>query len=485
MYYPLPKNQFTIGLINSIKLALIIMANLGFSGNISKSNSSVVTYINRSQLETILFQEASENFKSEYAEPGNDRISIQKCGSKRKAVWEDECMKVGEVRKQTEHTGSLTHLNTETTYKEYILNKFDKVRPTPKWADLDNEIGNSSEEQLTTTVGFLEKKPNATFELLPDILNIKKLKNLSRDTNVDESISSLLFHPSSTISLIARNSGIATIHAVDGYKNEKLHSIKFNGYPITCARFYEGGCKALFGASKNYFFSYDLMQTSEKCHRFPKNSINFRKFDISPCEKYLAVVGRFGEIHLLDLKSKEIIHKYKQEGTVTSIKFSKDLRIFTHSSEANVNILNIKTHRIEHCFIDDGCVQGRSIDISKSGSLFASGSQEGVVNLYNYEDVFADKNPKPIKAIFNLTTPISDVKFNPTSDILGFCSDSVPGAVKLFNTTKGTVFSNFPGFQNKLHRIKMIEFSPSSGYMGLGSVSNEVSLYRLKHFNNY
>lgn len=436
------------------------------------------------QLEKLLFHNANESFKPE---PENALI-VRKNGSKRKAAWddEDEYIKLGEVRKETKHTGNLSHLNTNISYKNHLVNKFDKIKPTPKWADLDNEIDPQSDEELLATVGFLQKPQNSFVALLPDNLKVKKLKNINRDTCSDESISSVQFHPSSSIALLAGHSGIATIHAIDGTKNEKLHSMKFNGFPIACSRFYEGGSKALFGGNKNHLFSYDLMKTSEKCHRFPRNSItNFTKFDISPCEKYLSVIGRFGEVHLLDLKSKELIHTYKQEGNVTAIKFSNDSRIFTHSSNANINILNIKTHRIERTFTDDGCVYGRCLDISGSGALLASGSQEGVVNLYNYNDVFAERNPTPIKTIFNLTTAISDVKFNSTSEILGFCSDLVQGTVKLLHCAKGTVFSNFPGIQNKLHKIKLIEFSPSSGYMSLGSCSNEVSLYRLKHFNNY
>lgn len=438
---------------------------------------------NEIQLEKLLFHDASENFESK-------EISTKKQGNKRKAMWhdKDDEIKIGEVKRETKHTGPLDHLSKAKSYKEYLSDKFDRIKSVPKWADLSTKTDESNnDEELLASVGFLQNTSTETASIQPGNLNFKKLKDLNRDTYGEGSISSIQFHPSSTVALVAGTSGVASIYAIDGTKNEKLHNIRFNGYPIVCSRLYDGGSKALFGSMKNYIFSYDLMETSEKCHRFPNNTITqFTKFDISPCEKYLGVVGRFGEVHLLDLKSKEIIHTYKQEGTCSAIKFAKNSeRIFTHSNGAYMNILNVKTNRIEHSFVDEGCVHGKCLDISPSGTLLASGSKEGVVNLYNFEDLLVDKHPKPIKTIYNLTTAISDVKFNSTSEILGLCSDLVPGAVKLVHCATGEVFSNFPGFQNKLNKIKLIEFSPSSGYMALGSSSKEAPLYRLKHFNNY
>lgn len=420
------------------------------------------------RLEAVLFNDANKQFNSDK----EHKLNVQECGTKRRAVWTDD-EEFGADHEEQKHD-----LRRKIPFQKRKQIMFDKVRTAPKWAEFKNE-----ENDELLTIGNI--KNSATFALPADDLQIKKLKSINRDAEGNESITSVQFHPSSTVALVAGNSGVSTLHAVDGCKNEKIHSIRFKNYPITCARFFDGGNKVLFGGIKNHLFSYDLLETSEKCHFFPKHITNFMKFDISPCEKYVCVAGRFGEIHLLDLKSKEVIHTYKQDEPVTAIKFSKDSRIFTHSSESKINVLNLKTLRIEHTFIDDGCVHGRCVDISQSGGLLASGSQEGVVNLYNYEDVFANKYPKPIKTLFNLKTAISDVKFNGTSEILGFCSDLVPGAVKLYHCGAGTVFSNFPGFQNKLHKIKLVEFSPLSGYLGLGSSSNEVSLHRLKHFKNY
>ncbi|KAL5289662.1 UTP18 family protein [Megaselia abdita] len=446
--------------------------------NSKSSTSQWVKSTNEIQLETLLFHDARESFKIFDKSTSENK-------SKRKAVWidEDESTKLGKIKKETKNTGTLSHLNDEIPYKEYLLNKFDKIGHVPKWANLNKNSELDRDEELTS-IGFLQNTRTASNALQPYNLSFKRLKNINRDTSYeDESISSIQFHPTSTVALVSGSSGIATIHAIDGDENQKLHSIRFNGFSISCSKFYDGGSKVFFGGKQNVLFSYDLMASTEKYNSFPKNLLsNFKKFDISPCEKYLAVLGKFGEIHLLDLKSKEIIHTFKQEGSPTAIKFSGDYRIFTHSSSGNINILNARTNRVENTFADDGCLHGSCLDISNSGKLVASGSKEGVVNVY--ENVFTS-SPKPVKSILNLTTAISDLKFNSTSEILGFCSESVPGAVKLFHCSTGTVFSNFPGSLNKLHKIKSIEFSPASGYMCLGSCKNEVPLFRLKHFNNY
>lgn len=460
------------------------MADLDKSITESDKTTKWVKTDDEVQLEKLLFHDASESFKEE------PEVKSSKSTVKRKAAWsdnDDEDILLGEVKKETKHTGPLGHLNKEESYKEYLQNRFERITSAPKWADLDYEAEKDSDDELLTTVGFLQKSDASSINLKPDNLSFKKLKDLNRDTYAEHSITSIQFHPTSTAALVTGNSGVASIYAIDGTKNEKLHNIRFNNYPIFCAKLYDGGTKAIFGGTKPYFFSYDLMETSEKTYKFPKNAItHFAKFEISPCEKYMAVIGRFGEIHLLNLKSKELIHTFKQEETGTEIKFSKDSsKIYSHSSGSIVNILNIKTQRIEHTFTDEGCVHGSCLDIDPSGNFIATGSREGVVNLYKMEDVSASNHPKPIKTLYNLTTAISDVKFNSTSEILGFCSEHVPGAVKLLHCASGTVFSNFPGFQNKLEKINMIEFSPSSGYMALGSCFKEAHLYRLKHFKNY
>lgn len=159
--------------------------------------------------------------------------------------------------------------------------------------------------------------------------------------------------------------------------------------------------------------------------------------------------------------------------------------LFGHSDIGEVTVWDMNTRRVRHKFIDESCLQGTTIVTSSSNQFLATGSAQGVVNLYNMEDVLQQKYPKSRKSILNLTTSVSSLKFNPSSEILALASVEIQNSIKLFHIGSGTVFSNFPNFGNKMGHINVLNFSPSSGYIAFGDRKSVVSLYRLKHFKNY
>lgn len=220
--------------------------------------------------------------------------------------------------------------------------------------------------------------------------------------------------------------------------------------------------------------------------RLPNDVKHLKSFELSPCGKLMAVVGDFGEIHLLHAPTKELFTTLKQEHHCTSLVFSQDSkRLFAHSDDNEVTVFDMRTHRMEHRFVDDGCVNGTTLAISGNSKFLATGSRQGYVNLYNYDDVLKSKYPQPIKAFDNLKTEITEVKFNPSSEILGFCSADANDSIKFLHIQSTTVFDNFPAQHDSIGKITTLSFSPASGFFGVGNVSGQVPLYRLKHYNNY
>lgn len=61
----------------------------------------------------------------------------------------------------------------------------------------------------------------------------------------------------------------------------------------------------------------------------------------------------------------------------------------------------------------------------------ACGSGSGVVNVYETQQVLKSNSPQPIKALMQLVTAATLLKFNPTSQILAMASDEKDGALKL------------------------------------------------------
>lgn len=176
----------------------------------------------------------------------------------------------------------------------------------------------------------------------------------------------------------------------------------------------------------------------------------------------------------------------KQEYQSTAINFSQDSKkLFSHSDDNEVTVYNLCAQKIEHRFVDDGCVNGTSLTISPNGKFVATGSRQGFVNIYNYDDIFANKYPTPVKAISNLKTEITELKFNPTSEMLAICSAETDNAVKMIHFPSATVFSNFPSQLDNIGRATTVAFSPASGYFAVGTIATTVPLYRMQHYANY
>lgn len=401
----------------------------------------------------------------------------------RKPVWKDSDDEGEELITNPETKA--TELKQKQTYKKQLQNKFERILGTPAWAALDRKQEVDSDDELLQTVGHLANPESKS--LVRGLLSFKKMKDLNRATYAEgPSITGVEFHPHSTVSLVAGSQGIATIYSIDGRKNEKLHSLELKNYPIRSCRLNKDGTEAIFGGSQKFFYTFDLMGGQTQRVFLPKTITKLGKFEVSPCGKHIAVIGRFGEVHVLDAITKELICTLKQEYAATSLTFSADSnQLLTHCVDAEVNIFDLREQKLMHRFIDEGCINGSCVAVSPNGHMLATGSEQGVVNVYNYSSVFKNNCPVPEKSILNLTTAISTATFNHTSELLAFASKDVNDAIKLAHFPSGTVYSNFPGIQGNVGKASVVRFSPQSGYLAIGNLAKEVALYRLKHYNDY
>lgn len=148
-------------------------------------------------------------------------------------------------------------------------------------------------------------------------------------------------------------------------------------------------------------------------------------------------------------------------------------------------IWDINSRVCIHRAIDDGCLSCASIAMSPNSQYLATGSKEGVVNLYDTKTVLQNRNPVPLKVVLNFVTSITSLKFNAYSEILAMASDKKHNAFRMMHLPSFTVFSNFPTFQTNLSIPEAIDFSPGSGYIAISNKSFSAFLYRLKHYGNY
>lgn len=96
-------------------------------------------------------------------------------------------------------------------------------------------------------------------------------------------------------------------------------------------------------------------------------------------------------------------------------------------------IWDIRTRRCSGRFTDDGCIWGSSVAVAPGGRFVACGSCSGVVNVYETAAVLSSTNhaPKPAKVLLNLTTSVTAVKFNASSEVMAMASDGKDNALRL------------------------------------------------------
>ncbi|KAK6311520.1 hypothetical protein J4Q44_G00171840 [Coregonus suidteri] len=185
--------------------------------------------------------------------------------------------------------------------------------------------------------------------------------------------------------------------------------------------------------------------------------------------------------------TKEVVKSMKINGNITGVSFSHDgSKVFTNSEEGEVYIWDMRSSKCLNRFTDDGCVSGTSIAASRNGQYLACGSAAGVVNVYSQEVCMRQNNPKPLKAIMNLVTSATSLRFNPTSEILAIASRADDEAARLVHIPSFTVFSNFPMFQRKtIYRAHCLDFSPNSGFFSLANNKGHAPLFRLLHYKDF
>lgn len=106
---------------------------------------------------------------------------------------------------------------------DQLKKKFQRITgSTPSWAKLDGkpkEEDSDADDEVSKTVGHLGKSTSK--DLPKSELNFKRLANINKATMKEGRISSVVFHPKSTVGIVAGLKGIVSMFAIDGKENKK------------------------------------------------------------------------------------------------------------------------------------------------------------------------------------------------------------------------------------------------------------------------
>ncbi|NXX46249.1 UTP18 protein, partial [Tricholaema leucomelas] len=248
-------------------------------------------------------------------------------------------------------------------------------------------------------------------------------------------LATVQFHPSAQVVMTAGHDRSVSLFQVDGIRNPKIQSIYLESFPIYKARFSVDGEQVIAtGTHHRMFFVYDMISGSiipiQKVRGVDERFL--RSFELSPDGSFMLVTGTSGYLHLLSMKTKELVSTMKINGRCTASAFTPDSsQIYSYSKEGDVFIWDVRSRKCLHKFEDEGCLEGKCIAVSRNNQYVACGSASGVVNLYTTDVCLGASRPKPVKAIMNLVTAATSVTFNPTTEILAVASCEADEAVKL------------------------------------------------------
>ncbi|XP_019966522.2 U3 small nucleolar RNA-associated protein 18 homolog isoform X2 [Paralichthys olivaceus] len=453
-------------------------------------------------------EEATERLEDEdvESEEDEDEAHLQRQPT-REAAWVDEDDELEEevdmkhrYRKDL-MKGDAESIMTKHKLQQRMREQFQKsMGGAPSWAESssrkkkmkmnaeDDEDNDDEEEDdlLRRTGNFV-----ASSERLPSgILRMKKCLPANSARPSEDRLTTVQFHPSAQVIMTAGLDQSVSLFQVDGKTNPKIQSIHLERFPVHRAQFSTDGETVIAtGVRNKMFYLYDMMEGRVTPVHTVRglNENRVKEFSVCPEGGALLLTGTRGYLHLLTLKTKEVVCSMKINGDVSGVAFSHNgSKVFVNSEEGEVYVWDVRSSRCLNKFTDDGCVKGTSIAASRNGQYLACGSQSGVVNVYSQEACLNSANPKPLKAVMNLLTSATSLTFNPTSEILAIASRAEDEAVKLVHLSSLSIFSNFPvSKRNIVYRASCLDFSPHSGFFSLANNKGHAPLFRLLHYKDF
>lgn len=430
----------------------------------------------------------------------------------KKPVWIDEeeaetkvdITKVNRLRKLKSQESE--DLISGTDYINRLRSHHAKLNPGTEWANLDRkkkDFGSDSDSDTELENGFRvsEGFGGSEYDILRsnDDLVVKSKQKLLpgqieysmlRDANAEDPsnavIQSVGFHRNGQLLLTAGFDKRLKFFQIDGKRNPKIQSVFIEDLPIRKASFLPDGSMAIAAGRRKFFYSFDLVKGALdriNC-LIGREERSLESFEVSTDSSTIAFLGNDGYIMLVSTKTKQLIGTLKMNGTARALSFADDGRqLLSSGGDGQVYHWDLRMRKCIHRGADEGCVNGSALSVSPDSNMFATGSDSGVVNIYNRNE-FLGGIRKPMKALTNLVTVVDNLKFNCDSQILAICSRMKKDNMRLVHLPSCTVFTNWSSTKNPLQYVHSLDFSPAGGFLAVGNAAGRVLLYKLHHYEH-
>ncbi|GAA5969618.1 hypothetical protein JCM11641_008180 [Rhodosporidiobolus odoratus] len=428
-------------------------------------------------------------------------------------------------------------------YESRLRRQFEKLHPTPQWAVdarrkilrkraakaehggnaaflLDSDVSDASDEEgeasadeqdeaedlfAKVTLGGKNGRKVKGGKIEPGELDIDRVRDANQHEQGSGAIVEVGFHPRAQVLFSATSDRRLRLFQIDGTDNPLLQTLHLPELPIQSAAFHPSGSSILLTGPRPFFLSYDL-QTGQTL-RSPRGLLNaglggsdkaatggsggLERFRFSPgAGDVLAVGGRRGYVHLVDWSSSgvsrggQVIGEVKMNVAVKGIAWQREGKeLLTLGEDSEVYVWDVGTRKCVDRWKDEGGFGSVALETSKNGDYAAVGSTTGIVNVYDPSSrgqYTQGGERKAKKAIENLVTSVSTMRFNHDAQLLALASKTNKDQLKLVHLPTCSVYQNWPTQQTPLHHVTCVDFSKGSEWLAVGNQRGKVLLWEVK-----
>ncbi|KAL2165126.1 hypothetical protein VTH06DRAFT_422 [Thermothelomyces fergusii] len=377
-------------------------------------------------------------------------------------------------------------------------------------------------------------------KLRPETIDIQRTRDIPDAHKA--AVSSLAFHPRRPILLSSSTSSVMYLHHIDPSAhptpNPALTSVQVRRTDLRRAAFVgPDGDEVVFAGRRRYFHSWNLasgvVNKVTKIQGHQKEHRTMERFRASPCGRYLALAASDkkggGMLNIVSVATMQWVAQARVDGRGGIADFawwSDGQGLTIAGKDGQVTEWSMASRRTVGVWRDEGSVGGTVLALGgRNGPAeiggdrwVAVGSNSGVLNVYDRNELVPKKKakpkkenhetpagtttgagadstdkqqeqqqqgapaveikklPEPARTFEQLTTSISVVAFAPDGQLLAFGSYHKKDALRLVHLPSCTVYRNWPTEQTPLGRVTAVAFSPASDLL---AVANDVGKIRL------
>ncbi len=363
-----------------------------------------------------------------------------------------------------------------------------------EWAAVGDD--DKKEEDANTILRnagkLINAEANHSGPLVAGRLDIQRLVDANSVDPSNMMITSVKFHSNGSLLMAGGYDRCLRFFNIDGEKNEKVLSVRFNDLPISEAAFLGTSSEVLLSGRKPYFYAYDT--ESGKVSKVPglmgKSLKSYENMFVSPNGSRIAFLGTSGYIHLACGKQKTWQCDLKMNTAARSAAFVDENTLFSSGLDADVYKWDLRMNGrcLSRFKNEDGtCVSSLAVcpSTSSSSGFLAVGSESGAITLYDGDIPAGTEQPIALRTALNLTTKISNLVFHPSYQVMSFSSSELNDQLRMLHVPSRKIFDNWPTESTPLRKVHCSAFSPGGAYFAVGNDRGKVLLYRLNHFNSY